>query len=597
MNEDDPNNTSYSFDGSSIALSYAFRHEAKVRKFEARLDFVASIDRALENMAMCTESMDDSLQKNDDTINLANARLQHLKQLQSKAKEERNTAVKKLLDKQDICEFDDVLNAIEEEINDAEKQESMLKMGSNVLQANLDAIVRSTGEARTKITRSFFNYEDSYSTLETSMNDNCISAGLRNTDLETKLEKVLKDNEMLKEQIHSSKEELELLSVKGKDHIKIPETNTDDFTNESKLLREHKVQLLKEKADYFTNDSKLLREQVQLLKEKAEFLENKNNENYVEMKLQKMRTDNESLRQEVFFFRREHDFLEKINAQNAILEKDLDHILSVQVLDSELVHDLSEKRKNQNSFLEIEMNDILNCNKLLLQQVKCVKEDLELSNDKNEHNIVVQTELHNALNKIEQQNVNLQKELEIVLNKNKILNEQVKTQLEELRKRNIKSLGIKTKLLDILNENKIIKEHVKGSEEVFTNSQKVSSLVEENKLLKDRIKGLKDTIGKNESQTKNVHNMLDDLIDALKTKSCISVSQPKYSSDNFKQKHLEDDNTFVNDKSFGSNFNDSMSIVEQRHFEDDNTFVNEKSFGSNLNDSLSFVLEIRQDAS
>lgn len=238
-------NTSKASDRREPAVSYDdVADAADFRKTETRVAFVASIDRALKNMGTCIDRMKGNLRETDDAIELVEIRLSHLKEYELKAKRDKEKALKKRPTKKrptsksslskhendTINELDDILLAIQGEICDAEEQETKLKLGSNYLQVDLDAIVKSHTEARTRIARSLFHYENNYRALVNSIDDDHMSAFLKNTILETELKEVRNKNNILKKEVKSLKKEFELSKNGNGNHSKKEQELKEDIS-------------------------------------------------------------------------------------------------------------------------------------------------------------------------------------------------------------------------------------------------------------------------------------------------------------------------------------------------------------------------------
>eukprot|EP00588_Corethron_pennatum_P012099 CAMPEP_0194278052 /NCGR_PEP_ID=MMETSP0169-20130528/10206_1 /TAXON_ID=218684 /ORGANISM="Corethron pennatum, Strain L29A3" /LENGTH=374 /DNA_ID=CAMNT_0039022159 /DNA_START=75 /DNA_END=1199 /DNA_ORIENTATION=+ len=257
-------NTSKASDRREPAISYDdVPDAADFRKTETRVAFVASIDRALKNMGTCIDRMKGNLRETDDAIELVEIRLSHLKEYELKAKRDKEKALKKIptsrsslsKDENDtIHEFDDILLAIQGEICDAEKQETKLKLGSNYLQVDLDAIVRSHTEARTRIARSLFHYENNYRALVNSVDDDHMSAFLKNTILETELREERNKNNILKNQVKSLKKGFELSKNGNGNHSKKEQELNEDISIISRFNYSLANSLVEDANQSFNND-------------------------------------------------------------------------------------------------------------------------------------------------------------------------------------------------------------------------------------------------------------------------------------------------------------------------------------------------------
>jgi len=134
-----------------------------------------------------------------------------------------------------LKESEDVLRAIQQEISDAEAQETMLKMGSNFLQADLNSIMKSHTEARTRIARSLFHYENNYRTLLKSVADEKAVAQIQTSVLKSELQSTKMENKKLKMQIKSIKSKFDTLDFveRRQDEIIGAQGDTADAQDET----------------------------------------------------------------------------------------------------------------------------------------------------------------------------------------------------------------------------------------------------------------------------------------------------------------------------------------------------------------------------
>jgi len=419
-------------------------YEIEFGKPEARLEFVESIHRALDKIETCFDRMKSHLQKNDLAIDLIDTRLSQLKKIESQAKKERDVALKGgSISLDETREFDEILIAINQEISDAEDQESVLKVGSNLLHLDSEAIDRLQAEAREKISNALLSYENNYVTLLNSVNDDLMSATLRNKDLKNKLQNVLRDKQILEEQVHSSENDLESFEKNFPQYFAL-ETEMLKVLQMNKLLSKH----LKEKT-------KSAKEYIGLLN-----IEKKKNSR-MKLKLRAVLRDNKSLTDQILDSKAEIDFLLKIKDQYNVAEiKELDENKMLREQVKSIRNDLGESARNniQNAIIEHKLLDVLNDNKMLIEQIKTSK-GLTLA-EKRKAKIM-----------------SLEKKLKCFLENNKMLKQHNKSLIEEVEISLCKSTGNDElqELCDVISDNKKLRGQITALREYIQLSERVNT--------------------------------------------------------------------------------------------------------------------------
>jgi len=275
---------------------------------EAQSEFETSINCALKKVGICIDRMKDRVQKTDDALSLVDARLTNLYSIESTAIAERKeltvlrvTNVLFLPSLTKILELDDIICAIQGEMNDAEANKATLKARSALLQVDLDAIVQSHTEARSIILRSLSKYKHDSLCVVKSIDDDCLSLLTKQKVIEYKLYLTLEKNKMLEEQLSSTREKLELVLHDKQlllEQVKCLRDELEKF--EKKFAQELNSDSDDQAMQNVMNENKILKDQATSVKKELELLKKRNETNKdLEEKLNAIISDNRLLKEQI----------------------------------------------------------------------------------------------------------------------------------------------------------------------------------------------------------------------------------------------------------------------------------------------------------
>jgi len=294
----------------AIEAELLFKHKpmAFSNENEAQSEFETSINCALKKVGICIDRMKDRVQKTDDALSLVDARLTNLYSIESTAIAERKeltvlrvTNVLFLPSLTKILELDDIICAIQGEMNDAEANKATLKARSALLQVDLDAIVQSHTEARSIILRSLSKYKHDSLCVVKSIDDDCLSLLTKQKVIEYKLYLTLEKNKMLEEQLSSTREKLELVLHDKQlllEQVKCLRDELEKF--EKKFAQELNSDSDDQAMQNVMNENKILKDQATSVKKELELLKKRNETNKdLEEKLNAIISDNRLLKEQI----------------------------------------------------------------------------------------------------------------------------------------------------------------------------------------------------------------------------------------------------------------------------------------------------------